>query len=265
MPSNHPFHSHSPTPFGSVMLGRDFRGEKYRFGFNTQEKVTELGGGIYTAEFWMYNAQLGRRWNVDPEWKEFANESTYTTFQNNPIFQIDHLGNLPKKSNSDVNPDAKVERYGIFERLGNWLSGESWKNHANKFAVANHIQNKDFVIDNNKKEVTVVRKLIFESKDGGFIKSESGNTLIDKEGIYVSQVTAIETTTFREADEKATNTTLTAAGITLLITPEPIISKTGALIVAGALATSYIVDQISSTPIPEVTIVWAKGGKKNLG
>jgi hypothetical protein len=251
-------------PFGSVMLGRDFKGEKYRFGFNTQEKITELGGDIYTAEFWMYNAQLGRRWNVDPEWKEFANESIYTTFQNNPIFQIDHLGNLPKKSNRDVNPDTKVERYGIFERLGNWLSGESWKNHANKFAVDNHIQNKDFVIDNNKKEVTVIRKLIFESKDGGFIKSESGNTLIDKEGIYVSQVTAIETTTFREADEKATNTTLTAAGITLLITPEPIISKTGALIVAGALATSYIVDQISSTPIPEVTIVWAKGGKKNL-
>jgi hypothetical protein len=73
------------------MLGRGFNGEKYRFGFNTQEKVTELGGDIYTAEFWMYNAQLGRRWNVDPV--TIAWESPYACFGNNPIVFNDPLGN----------------------------------------------------------------------------------------------------------------------------------------------------------------------------
>jgi len=87
MPYKYQYQPLSPTPFGSVMLGRDFRGGKYRFGFNTQEKVTELGGGIYTAEFWMYNAQLGRRWNVDPVDKDW--ESPYLCFNGNPILVSD--------------------------------------------------------------------------------------------------------------------------------------------------------------------------------
>ena len=102
MPSNHPFQPHSPTPFGSVMLGRDFRGGKYRYGFNTQEKVTELGGDIYTAEFWMYNAQLGRRWNVDPVVKIW--ESSYACFFNNPILVTDVKGDDGK------DPPYKVKR-----------------------------------------------------------------------------------------------------------------------------------------------------------
>jgi len=84
----------SYSPFGSVMLGRDFRGEKYRFGFNTQEKVTELGSDIYTAEFWMYNAQLGRRWNVDPlsDNKHNIGIAPYSVLVNNPIKYIDPNG-----------------------------------------------------------------------------------------------------------------------------------------------------------------------------
>jgi len=100
MPSNHPFHPHFPTPFGSVMLGRDFRGEKYRFGFNTQEKVTELGSGIYTAEFWMYNAQLGRRWNVDPV--SYSSISPFSVFNNNPVLMSDKKG-------AEFSPSLKTE------------------------------------------------------------------------------------------------------------------------------------------------------------
>ena len=41
----------------------------YRFGFNGQEKDDEIFGSTgtsYTAEFWQYDARIGRRWNVDP-------------------------------------------------------------------------------------------------------------------------------------------------------------------------------------------------------
>lgn len=44
----------------------------------------------YTAEFWQYDARLGRRWNVDPEIKPW--QSSYATLSNNPILMIDPFG-----------------------------------------------------------------------------------------------------------------------------------------------------------------------------
>lgn len=78
-------------PFGSEMPGRNFKNSlKYRYGFNTQEKVDELGEGHYTAMYWEYDSRLGRRWNQDP--KPNPSISNYSTFANNPIFMIDPLG-----------------------------------------------------------------------------------------------------------------------------------------------------------------------------
>jgi RHS repeat-associated protein len=62
----------------------------YRYGFNGQERSTELGNDSYTAEFWQYDSRLGRRWNVDPLMK--PHESPYAAFSNNPIINIDPHG-----------------------------------------------------------------------------------------------------------------------------------------------------------------------------
>jgi RHS repeat-associated protein len=64
----------------------------YRYGFNGQEKDNEVmgEGNSYTAEFWNYDARLGRRWNVDP--KSHASISCYSTFSNNPICYSDPKG-----------------------------------------------------------------------------------------------------------------------------------------------------------------------------
>ena len=43
-----------------------------------------------TAEFWQYDARLGRRWNLDP--KSQMSISDYATFANNPIYNIDPNG-----------------------------------------------------------------------------------------------------------------------------------------------------------------------------
>jgi RHS repeat-associated protein len=74
-----------------VMPGRKYTaGSVYRYGFNGQERSTELGDDNYTAEFWQYDGRLGRRWNVDPIDKEY--ESPYAAFGNNPIWNIDPTG-----------------------------------------------------------------------------------------------------------------------------------------------------------------------------
>jgi hypothetical protein len=49
-----------------------------------------LGGGHTTAQFWEYDARLGRRWNIDPI--DQISISNYACFGNNPIINIDPDG-----------------------------------------------------------------------------------------------------------------------------------------------------------------------------
>ncbi len=76
------------------MPGRGFSaGTQYRYGFNGQEKSTEIGEGLTTAEFWEYDSRIGRRWNVDPLTAKFPNMSPYSAFANSPISHVDVDGN----------------------------------------------------------------------------------------------------------------------------------------------------------------------------
>jgi len=76
----------------TIVQDKQLGGKGYRFGFNGQEKDDEVAGvgNIMTAEFWEYDARLGRRWNVDPVLKVW--ESHYSTFRGNPILRSDVLG-----------------------------------------------------------------------------------------------------------------------------------------------------------------------------
>ena len=64
----------------------------YRYFFNGQEADNEvLGeGASLSAEFWQYDSRLGRRWNVDPVFKEY--ESPYACFAGNPVRFADRFG-----------------------------------------------------------------------------------------------------------------------------------------------------------------------------
>ena len=64
----------------------------YRYFFNGQEADNEvLGeGASLTAEFWQYDSRLGRRWNVDPVFKDY--ESPYACFAGNPVRFADRFG-----------------------------------------------------------------------------------------------------------------------------------------------------------------------------
>jgi RHS repeat-associated protein len=80
-------------PFGSLLPGRNYSSDSYRFGFQGQEKDDEVFGSTgtsYTAEFWQYDPRVARRWNPDPIVKH--HESPYAAFANSPIWIIDQLG-----------------------------------------------------------------------------------------------------------------------------------------------------------------------------
>jgi hypothetical protein len=81
----------------------DTDGDKYRFGFNGQEKVNEWSGvgNHNTALFWEYDTRTGRRYNVDPEIKRKPNQSSFATNSSNPIWFGDPLGNL-ESTHTDI-------------------------------------------------------------------------------------------------------------------------------------------------------------------
>ena len=54
----------------------------------------ELGEGVTSAEYWMYDGKLGKRWERDPMVNPSV--SPYATFDNNPIWKSDHDGLEPK-------------------------------------------------------------------------------------------------------------------------------------------------------------------------
>ena len=81
--------------------GRKYsNGSEYRFGFNGQMKSPEIGENSYTALYWEYDSRTGRRWNLDP--KPNTAISPYATFENNPIFNTDPLGDSIPRINASL-------------------------------------------------------------------------------------------------------------------------------------------------------------------
>jgi len=65
----------------------------YRYlGANGQESETEITGdnSHSSAEYWMYDNRLGRRWNLDPKLNNSFNP--YACFDNNPLYFLDTKG-----------------------------------------------------------------------------------------------------------------------------------------------------------------------------
>ncbi len=69
------------TPFGSDIKSRGYSAEKYRFGFNNQEKDGELGDA-YAFEYRIHDARLGRWLAVDPMLNVYVSQSPYCYTRN---------------------------------------------------------------------------------------------------------------------------------------------------------------------------------------
>ncbi|MFW6222505.1 MAG: RHS repeat domain-containing protein [Bacteroidota bacterium] len=125
-------------PFGMLQPKRNFNASDYRFGMNGMEsdpEITGNWGSHYTAEYWMYDARIGRRWETDPI--TYPWQSPYATFNNNPVYFIDPLGlegEEPKGSENNpmevpggpiiIKPEGKENSPGINNSINNALSND---------------------------------------------------------------------------------------------------------------------------------------------
>ena len=90
----------------------------YRYFFNGQEADNEVfGEGMsLSAEFWQYDTRLGRRWNVDPVFKEY--ESPYACFAGNPVRFADPRGRkIDPESNDNWNKQKQQITETIVDRV----------------------------------------------------------------------------------------------------------------------------------------------------
>jgi hypothetical protein len=103
-----------------MMPGRKYTvADGYRYGFNGQENEKELNENITSAEFWMYDSRIARRWEKDPIVKPF--ESPYLVFSGNPIYFMDSKG-LDSDPPGDDEPTHK--KPGFFKRIWRAFTGD---------------------------------------------------------------------------------------------------------------------------------------------
>ena len=86
----------SETPFGMTMPGRSYNAHTYRHGFTGHEKESDLSEGIYTTEYRLYDARVGRWLSVDPLFEKYVGMSPYNYCMLNPVMLVDLDGRAPR-------------------------------------------------------------------------------------------------------------------------------------------------------------------------
>jgi RHS repeat-associated protein len=82
-------------PFGSLLPGRNYSSDSYRFGFQGQEKDDEIYGATGTShafEYRMHDARVGKFWSIDPLAAKYPHYSPYHFAGNTPIVAFDLEG-----------------------------------------------------------------------------------------------------------------------------------------------------------------------------
>lgn len=188
------------------MPGRKFSsGSGYRYGFNGQEKTIELNENMTTALYWEYDSRIARRWNTDPEKKDWF--APYLTFANNPIIYVDPLGNTDFYTNGtwigtdgvnngllaivndksvavDIRKHTKDGTYAKYGKLENGQHTSQFSViHKDVLTVANERLNKAISTKTNK--TTEHLAVLKEKVDGGYattFTASAGNSAVASSG-----------------------------------------------------------------------------------
>ncbi len=81
--------------FGSMMNGRKYTGDGYRYGFNGKEKDNEISveAGDYDFGARIYDSRIGRWLSLDALTNKYSSLSGYNFSINNPVLFVDFDGN----------------------------------------------------------------------------------------------------------------------------------------------------------------------------
>ncbi|MBV6483795.1 MAG: hypothetical protein KFKLKKLM_00250 [Flavobacteriales bacterium] len=115
---------------GSIMPGRSFNSNAYRYGWNKgsekDDEITGVVGSHYTTYFREFDTRLLRTWSIDPALIPW--QSPYASMNNNPIAYNDPMGDkiignrkekrafkAREKANGTWKDSKKLYRDGLFK------------------------------------------------------------------------------------------------------------------------------------------------------
>jgi len=104
-------------PFGMTLPGRSYNAHTYRHGFTGHEKESDLAEGIYTTEYRLYDARVGRWLSVDPLFEKYVGMSPYNYCMLNPVVMVDPDGR-------ELNLSGSKSKY-TFKLLKAYVRNES--------------------------------------------------------------------------------------------------------------------------------------------
>ncbi len=160
------------SAFGAPLPDRTWNADGYRFGFNKGvEKDDEIYGvgNLYTTYFREIDVRIIRFWSKDPKAKTW--ESPFVLNHNSPLLFSDPFGDDPPK------------RFSLWNRVDNYMKGDSYKNNANKYAVQNKVDEARITTGNGK---VIIDESFYKryqsSSEKGLLTG--GATLIEKSIIF---------------------------------------------------------------------------------
>ncbi|MFN8360632.1 MAG: RHS repeat-associated core domain-containing protein [Candidatus Kapaibacterium sp.] len=79
-------------PFGMQMQEDTWQSPLYRYGYNGQEKESQINDNTYSTEYRLIDTRIGRWMTRDKLESKFPAEGPYTGYGNNPIWHSDPMG-----------------------------------------------------------------------------------------------------------------------------------------------------------------------------
>lgn len=119
-------------PFGSLLPGRNYSSDSYRWGYQGSEKTDEISGSgtHYTTYFRELDVRSVSWWSLDPKASSHPWQSPYLVNGNNPILMVDPNGDKEYKSMKAFAKATGGKSLGS----GDWLTSDRkgntdvWKN-----------------------------------------------------------------------------------------------------------------------------------------
>jgi RHS repeat-associated protein len=108
-------------PFGMTMPGRSYNAHTYRHGFTGHEKENDLAEGIYTTEYRLYDARVGRWLSIDPLFEKYVGMSPYNYCMLNPAMMVDPDGKAVETLWDLANVGIGIESFNSNVSSGNYL------------------------------------------------------------------------------------------------------------------------------------------------
>lgn len=115
-------------------------GVENRKKFNGIEETRDLDLNQYDAFFRTMDPQIGRWWQIDP--KPNFMESPYAAMGNNPIFNMDPLGDTIKLSAAFMNNRAAMKAFNLLKNT------QAFKDQYSQFDVAGGVLGEKKTVSN---------------------------------------------------------------------------------------------------------------------